>query len=153
MRKNVSLCHQLPLGLTSTLNALVLPCSKCRFLCCVISCFSFTTHKLDFFAPWKFIHMPPATSQKILSFEFAGRIQDTNCGIEAIQYLNLRLSIRNTLDHLICNHFSRKVLKSGSRKVVREIWFKKSGSRKMVDQKKRWFYTINPHFSRLEKSG
>ena len=23
----------------------------------------------------------------------------------------------------------------------------------MVDQKKRWFYTINPHFFRLEKSG
>ena len=39
-----------------------------------------------------------------------------------------------------------------------EIWFEKSGSRKMVrekmvDQKKRWFYTINPHFFRLEKSG
>ena len=39
------------------------------------------------------------------------------------------------------------------RKVVREIWFEKSGSRKVVDQKKRWFYTINPHFFRLEKSG
>ena len=37
--------------------------------------------------------------------------------------------------------------------MVREIWFKKSGSRKVVDQKKRWFYTINPHFFRLEKSG
>ena len=39
------------------------------------------------------------------------------------------------------------------RKVVREIWFKKSGSRKVVDQKKRWFYTINQPFFRLEKSG
>ena len=29
----------------------------------------------------------------------------------------------------------------------------KSGSRKVVDQKKRWFYTINPPFFRLEKSG
>ena len=37
--------------------------------------------------------------------------------------------------------------------MVREIWFEKSGSRKVVDQKKRWFYTINPHFFRLEKSG
>ena len=58
--------------------------------------------------------------------------------------------------------------------MVREIWFEKSNSRKMidqkkkwfytinpreiwfekmVDQKKRWFYTINPHFFRLEKSG
>ena len=39
------------------------------------------------------------------------------------------------------------------RKVVGEIWFEKSGSIKVVDQKKRWFYTINPHFFRLEKSG
>ena len=39
------------------------------------------------------------------------------------------------------------------RKVVREIWFKKSGSRKVVDQKKRWFYTINPHFFWFKKSG
>ena len=36
------------------------------------------------------------------------------------------------LDHLFCNHFSRKI-----RKVVREIWFEKNGSRKMVDQKKK----------------
>ena len=57
------------------------------------------------------------------------------------------------MDHLFCNHFSRKLQKSGLRKVVREIWFKKSGWRKVVDQKKRWFYTINPHFFRLEKSG
>ena len=56
-------------------------------------------------------------------------------------------------DHLFCNHFSRKLQKSGQRKVVREIWFEKSGSGKVVDQKKRWFYTINPHFFRLEKSG
>ena len=37
--------------------------------------------------------------------------------------------------------------------MVREIWFEISGLRKVVDQKKRWFYTINPHFFRLEKSG
>ena len=46
--------------------------------------------------------------------------------------------------------------------MVREIWFEKrgsensdffSGSRKVVDQKKRWVYTINPPFFRLEKSG
>ena len=37
--------------------------------------------------------------------------------------------------------------------MVREIWFEKSGSRKVVDQKKRWFYTVNPPFFRLEKSG
>ena len=52
--------------------------------------------------------------------------------------------------------------KSGSRNLVREIWFEKSGSensdffsgwRKVVDQKKRWVYTINPSFFRLEKSG
>jgi hypothetical protein len=30
--------------------------------------------------------------------------------------------------------------------VVREIWFKKSGSRKVVEQKKWWLYTINPPF-------
>ena len=51
------------------------------------------------------------------------------------------------------------------RKVVLKIWFEKSGSRKMVlqtffsglrkvvDQKKRWFYTENKPFFRLEKSG
>ena len=47
--------------------------------------------------------------------------------------------------------------KSGARNLVREKWFFKlgffSGSRKVVDQKKRWFYTINPPFFRLEKSG
>jgi hypothetical protein len=46
--------------------------------------------------------------------------------------------------------------------VVLEIWFEKSGSensdffsgsRKVVDQKKRWDYTINPTFFRMEKSG
>ena len=42
-----------------------------------------------------------------------------------------------TSSHLICNHFSWKGYKSGSRKVVWEIWFKKSGSRKVVDQKKK----------------
>ena len=39
--------------------------------------------------------------------------------------------------------------------MVLEIWFEKngssnldffSGSRKVVDQKKRWSYTVNPHF-------
>ena len=48
------------------------------------------------------------------------------------------------------------------RNLVREIWFKKSGSansdffsgsRKVVNQKNRWDYTINPPFFRLEKSG
>jgi hypothetical protein len=77
------------------------------------------------------------------------------------------------INHLICNHFSRKVVleiwfeKSGSRNLVREIWFEKSGSRKVVlktriffsgsrkvvDQKKKWVYTINPPSFRLEKSG
>ena len=42
--------------------------------------------------------------------------------------------------------------------MVREKWFEKSGSRNLVREKwltrkKRWFYTINPPFSRLEKSG
>ena len=50
-----------------------------------------------------------------------------------------------SFDHLFCNHFSRKV--------VPEKWFEKSGSRKVVDQKKRWFYIINPPFFRLENSG
>ena len=44
----------------------------------------------------------------------------------------------HSMDHLICNHFSRIVWKSGSRNLVREIWFKKSGSRKMVLQK--WIF-------------
>ena len=43
--------------------------------------------------------------------------------------------------------------KSGWRNLVREIWFEKSGSRKVVDQKKRWFYTINLPFFWFEKSG
>ena len=30
--------------------------------------------------------------------------------------------------------------------MVLEIWFEKSGSRKVVDQEKRWLYTINPPF-------
>ena len=33
------------------------------------------------------------------------------------------------VDHLFCNHFSRN-----SRKVVREKWFKKSGSRNLVQE-------------------
>ena len=37
--------------------------------------------------------------------------------------------------------------------MVREIWFEKSGSRKVVDQKKGWFYSINPPFLWFEKSG
>ena len=37
------------------------------------------------------------------------------------------------------------------RNLVQEIWFKKSGSRKVVDQKKRWFYTINLPFSGSRK--
>ena len=78
----------------------------------------------------------------------------------------------HSMDHLICNHFSR---------IVREIWFEKYGSRNLVREKwcfksgfffwfeksgwpdKKWVYTINPqeknpslrnHFSRnifLEK--
>ena len=49
----------------------------------------------------------------------------------------------------------KRFQKSGSRKLVREIWFKNngssnldffSGSRKVVEQKKRWVYTINPQF-------
>ena len=36
------------------------------------------------------------------------------------------------ISHLIFNHFSRKVQKSSSRNLVREIWFEKSGSRKVV---------------------
>ena len=35
--------------------------------------------------------------------------------------------------------------------MVREIWFEKSSSRKVVDQKKRWFYTINLPFFWLRK--
>ena len=34
-----------------------------------------------------------------------------------------------------------------------EIWFEKSGWKKVVDQKKRWFYTINLLFLWFEKSG
>ena len=34
-----------------------------------------------------------------------------------------------------------------------EIWFEKSGSRKEIDQKKRWFYTINPREIWFDKSG
>ena len=34
-----------------------------------------------------------------------------------------------------------------------EIWFEESGSKIVVDQKKRWFYTIDLAFLRLEKSG
>ena len=37
-------------------------------------------------------------------------------------------------------------------KVV-EKWSEKFGSRKVVDQKKRWFYTINPNFFWFKKSG
>ena len=48
---------------------------------------------------------------------------------------------KRTVDHLICNHFSRNC-----RKVVREIWFEKSGSRKVVDQKKK--SQFQNHFSR-----
>ena len=34
-----------------------------------------------------------------------------------------------------------------------KTWFETFGSRKVVNQKKRWFYTINLNFFRLEKSG
>ena len=52
--------------------------------------------------------------------------------------------------------------KSGSKNLVRKIWFKKSGSansdffsgsRKVIDQKNRWVYTINTPFFRFEISG
>ena len=52
--------------------------------------------------------------------------------------------------------------KFGSKNLVRKIWFKKSGSansdffsgsRKVIDQKNRWVYTINPPFFRFEISG
>ena len=33
-----------------------------------------------------------------------------------------------TLDHLICNHFSRKAQKSGLINLVQEIWFEKNSS-------------------------
>ena len=49
--------------------------------------------------------------------------------------------------------YSATTFLENCRKVVREIWFKKSGSRKAVDLNKRWFYTINPPFFMLEKSG
>ena len=39
------------------------------------------------------------------------------------------------------------------RYLVWEIWFEKSGSRIVVDQKKGWFYAIDLAFFRLEKSG
>ena len=39
------------------------------------------------------------------------------------------------------------------RNLVWEIWFEKSGSRNLVDQKKRWFCTIDLDFFRLEKIG
>ena len=71
------------------------------------------------------------------------------------------------VDHSICNHISRKVLKSGSRNLVQEIWFKKSDSSKMVLQtwiffkvwekwltrKKLGWYYKSTFFFRLEKSG
>ena len=63
------------------------------------------------------------------------------------------LLFQNLMDHLFCDLNFCCLQKSGSRNMVREIWFEKSGSRKVVDQKKRWFYTINPAFFRLEKSG
>ena len=63
------------------------------------------------------------------------------------------------MDHLFGNHFSGKMKKSGSRNMVREIWFEKSGLKKMVLQtwifflvqekwlnRKKWVYTINPQF-------
>ena len=40
--------------------------------------------------------------------------------------------------------------KSGLRKMVLQTWI---FLRKVVDQKKRWVYTINPPFFRLEESG
>ena len=49
--------------------------------------------------------------------------------------------------------YSATYFREKCRKGVREIWFEKYGSRKMVDQKKRWFYTINPHFFRFKESG
>ena len=69
------------------------------------------------------------------------------------------------LDHLICNYFPRKVQKSGSTNLVREIWFEKScsrimvlqtwisfsGSRKVVDQKKVGLYYKSTFFSGWRK--
>ena len=52
--------------------------------------------------------------------------------------------------------------KFGSKNLVRKIWFKKSGSansdffsgsRKVIGQKKGWFYTMNPQEIWFEKSG
>ena len=42
-----------------------------------------------------------------------------------------------SVDHLICNHFSRKVQNSGLKTLVREVWFEKSGSKNLV--REIWF--------------
>ena len=44
------------------------------------------------------------------------------------------------------------ILGTGSFKFLK-IWFEKSGLKKVVDQKKRWFYTISLPFFWFEKSG
>ena len=67
--------------------------------------------------------------------------------------LSIQLRSRNSFTLLFCTLDFCSSLKSGWRNLVREIWFKKSGSRKVVDQKKRWFYSINPPFLWFEKSG
>ena len=51
------------------------------------------------------------------------------------------------LDHLFCNHVSRNVQKSGSRKVVLEKWFQKSGSANSD------FFSDQPLVSNHEKGG
>ena len=55
----------------------------------------------------------------------------------------------NTLSHLICNHFSRKVQKSGSRKVVRQtqIFFSGQLEKSQIYGIKPPFFLVN-HFSR-----
>ena len=51
------------------------------------------------------------------------------------------------MDHLICNHFSRKAQKSGLINLVQEIWFEKNSSWIFFTKKKVGLYYKSTSFS------
>ena len=67
--------------------------------------------------------------------------------LENVEDLNFSCHIQAVVQTLIHSTFySAPLIFAVLRNLVWEIWFEKSGSRILVDQKKRWFYTIDLAF-------
>ena len=86
------------------------------------------------------------------------RLSQISVCIKAIISIGRQESaVEDAYTFLFCAFNFCSFQKSGSRNLVQEKWFCKRGffsrSRKVIDLKNRWVYTINPPFFRLEKRG